>query len=204
MMFTILVAVLTAALVATVGSAATVMDKPLPFSIFEASSGCDGAALTTGTITSVIALGDGAFCENTDQKLNNGYEQTVYTKIVFTSCDAVPMGFVFLDAYTCADRDCTDCTDVDNTPIQANLMVPKYTPLPAADTCWGVEATTTGVTVFNQFDATADAAAIDTYWKVYTENSCLKDTVEVSSASVASTALATTLGVALMAATLLN
>ena len=206
MMSIVLFAILTVAIVATVGDAATVMDKPLPFSIFHETTGCQGRPISTGVITSVVAMDKkGTFCENTIQKLNTGDDYTVYTKIVFTSCDAMSLGMAFLDAYTCSDSDCEDCTDRDNIPVQANLQVPEFSPLPAADTCWGVEATTTGITVFNQFDAKADADSIDTYWKVFTENSCLKDTVQVSSASVTSTALAasTTLGV-LLGALLLN
>ena len=191
MMITVLVTIVTMALVATVGDAATVMDKPLPFSIYHEKTGCEGAPLSTGVIKSVVAMDKkGTFCENTIQKLNTGDDYMVYTKIKFTSCDAISMGVVFLDAYTCSDSECTDCTDTDNIPVQANLQVPEFSPLPDSDTCWGVEATTTGITVFNQFDANADADGIDTYWKVFTENSCLRNTITVSSASVTSTALA--------------
>jgi hypothetical protein len=203
MMITVLVSVLAIALVVTTGDAATVMNQQLPFSIFEESTECDGNPIGTGVITSLVAMEQDAFCEITVQNLGNGDKVTVYTKVVLTSCDAVPMmGVAFLDAFTCTDSACSDCTDVDNIPVQANLMVPKYAPLPAADTCWGVEAISTGITILNQFDSKANAENVDTYWKVYTENSCLKDTVQVSSASIASTALATTMGILLMASLL--
>lgn len=203
MMITVLVSVLAIALVVTTGDAATVMNQPLPFSIFEESTECDGNPIGTGVITSLVAMEQDAFCEITVQNLGNGDKVTVYTKVVLTSCDAVPMmGVAFLDAFTCTDSACSDCTDVDNIPVQANLMVPKYAPLPAADTCWGVEAISTGITILNQFDSKANAENVDTYWKVYTENSCLKDTVQVSSASIASTALATTMGILLVASLL--
>lgn len=104
----------------------------------------------------------------------------MYTKVTLTSCAAIEMGYVFIDAHVCADSACSDCTDKDGIPVQANLMVPKFEPLPTTDTCWGVEASSTGVTVFNQFDASADPDDVDTYWKVYLENSCLKDALASS------------------------
>eukprot|EP00531_Pseudo-nitzschia_arenysensis_P013218 CAMPEP_0116125790 /NCGR_PEP_ID=MMETSP0329-20121206/5994_1 /TAXON_ID=697910 /ORGANISM="Pseudo-nitzschia arenysensis, Strain B593" /LENGTH=195 /DNA_ID=CAMNT_0003619845 /DNA_START=29 /DNA_END=616 /DNA_ORIENTATION=- len=194
------------AMVSNVGNAATVMEAPLPFSIYPDHSWCRGNPLTTGVITSVKALRKkGNFCENTLQLTDNGDEIPVYTKVKITSCEAVPLGYAFLDAYTCSDSECQDCTDTDNLPIQANLMLPKFTPLPESDTCWGVEAISTGMTVFNQFDPLADPDSINTYWTVFMENSCLKETVEISSASTTFASLAATasMGV-LLAASLLN
>lgn len=203
MMMTVLSLVLTTLLVAPFGQASTVMDIPLPFSIFEEGSDCDGKAISKGTINSVIAMEPGTFCENTIQKMDNGDEVIVYTKVVFTSCEAVEMGTVFLDAYTCTDSACSDCTDVDNIPVSANLLLPEYSPLPAADTCWGIEATSTGVTVLNKFDNKADADGIDAYWRLFTANSCMKETYSAelaeSSASVVSTVLAATMGTMLVA-----
>ena len=204
-MTTTLATIFTMAVVGSIVDAVTVMEEPLPFSIYPDHSWCRGNPLTTGVITSVKALRKkGNFCENTIQKTVDGDEIAVYTKVKITSCEAVPMGYAFLDAYSCSDSACSDCTDTDNIPIQANLMLPKFTPLPDADTCWGVEATTTGMTVFNQFDSTADPDSIDAYWMVFTENSCLKETLEISSASTtfSSLAAATTIGVVLVSSLL--
>ena len=198
--------ILIIAIVAAVGNGATVMDTPLPFSIFPEFSRCSGNPLSTGVITSVKPLRkNGNFCENTIQKTSDGNEITVFTKIKFTSCDAVPMGYAILDSFTCTDSECSDCTDTDNLPVQASLILPKFSPLPEADACWGVEATTMGTKVFNQFDAMADPESIDTYWQVYIENSCLKDTIEISSAPSTFTSLValTAMGI-LLVALLLN
>lgn len=203
MMTTDLLSVLAIALVVTTGDAATDMNQPLPYSIFDGSSECDGIPITTGVITSLVAMGQDAFCENTVQGPGNGEDVTVYTKVVIDSCDAVPMkGVAFLSAYTCTDSACSDCTDVDNIPTQANLMLPKFNPLPATDTCWAVEAISTGTTILNQFDSNANADNVDAYWRIYTENSCLNEHYDVSSASVASTTLATTMGLFLVASLL--
>jgi len=174
----------------TVGDAVMVMNDPLPFSLYSENTGCLGNPISTGWITSVTAMGEGAFCENTIQKTENGDEIELYTKVVLTSCDPVPMGYVFLDAFTCTDSDCSDCTDAANLPVSANLMLPKFEPLPAVDTCWGVQAESTGITVFNQFDASAKKKSVQNYWKVFTDNSCLKDTITTSSASSLNTVLA--------------
>lgn len=189
MMTSATVIMLTAAMASTVSNAATVMDKPLPFKIFKDNKKgqCKGTPLGSGTITSVTAMGDGKFCENTIQNSETGEKRTVFTKVDFTSCDAMEMGAVFLDAYVCADSACSVCTDQDGIPVAASLMVPKFAPLPAADSCWGIEASTTGVTVLNQFDASANADLVDEYWKVYLENSCMKETVKVEEASSDST-----------------
>jgi len=186
MMTTATVLILTIALTATVtiSNAATVVDNTLPFSIFaDGPDKCDGKTLGTGTIIKLTSMGDGEFCENTIQNLETGDKLTVYTKVKITSCAAIEMGYVFLDAHVCSDSACSDCTDQDGIPVQANLIVPKFEPLPTSDTCWGVEASSTGVTVLNQFDASADPDDVDTYWKVYLENSCLKDSVTLVSDS---------------------
>lgn len=178
---TITATLLTTALVATVGNAATVMDFPLPFSIYEGGTGCKEMPMASGTIMSVKAMPNefGAFCESTIQNTELGDELSVHTKVIFTSCDAVELGYVFADAYTCADSFCMDCSDKDGIPVPAELILPEYKPLPSADTCWGIQATSTGVTVLNKFDEGANTAAIDTYWSVYTDNSCIKDTVTI-------------------------
>lgn len=204
---------LTLALVAATSNAASnVMDTPIPFSIFPDGSDCGGGQkLAGGIISSVTPLAEfGHFCENTIQfgsgVNNNQEETTVYTKVVLTSCDAMDFGFVFLDAYTCSDAACSDCTNVDGVPVPANLIVPQFKPLPAADACWGIKADSTGVTVFNQFEAGADKIAIDTYWNVYKDNSCLKDTVVVlegdAAKSVSSSSSSTTATAVAFAATM--
>lgn len=206
---------LTLALAAATTShaATTVMDTPLPFSIYRDGSACGAEQkLASAIISSVTALTEeGHFCERTIQyDAVNNEEQTVYTKVVFSSCDAAnTMGSVFLDAYACADADCSTCTDLDGIPVLANLILPKYSPLPASDACWGIKADSTGVTVLNQFDTNADKIGIEKYWRVYTENSCVKDTTVVVeakklasssppsySSSATVLALATTVGAA--------
>lgn len=191
MMTSATVIMLTAAMASTVGHAVKVMDEPLPFKIYESTknkkSQCTGNPLGSGTIISVTAMGDGKFCENTVQNSETGEKRTVFTKVDFTSCDGMEMGAVFLDAYVCADSACSVCTDQDGIPVSASLMVPKFEPLPAADSCWGIEASTTGVTVLNQFDASANADYVDQYWQLYLENSCMKDTVTVGEKSNDST-----------------
>ena len=194
MMTTVLLSVLAIALVVTTGDAAD-MNQTLPFSISYGSSECDGTPITTGFLTSFVAMGQDVFCENTVQSPGNGEDVTVYTKVVIDSCDAVPMMVVVsLNAYTCTDSACSDCTDVDNIPVQVKQMLPKSNPLLATDTCWAVEYISSGSTIFNQFDANANADNVDAYWRIYTENSCLNEHYDVSSASVASTTLATTMG----------
>ena len=181
MMTSATVIMLTAAMASTVSNAVTVMNKPLPFKIYKNNnkSECEGKPLGSGTITSVTAMGNGKFCEVTQQNSETGEKLTVFTKVDFTSCDAVEKGAVFIDAYVCADKTCSVCTDKDKIPVSASMTIPKFAPLPAADSCWGIEASTTGVTVLNQFDAAANADFVNQYWQVYLDNSCLKDTVKV-------------------------
>mmetsp|Transcript_22234 Transcript_22234/g.61923 ORF Transcript_22234/g.61923 Transcript_22234/m.61923 type:complete len:216 (+) Transcript_22234:675-1322(+) len=191
---------------ASTHAATTVMDTPLPFSIYKDGSKCDDTKkLATAIISSVTALSDeGHFCERTIQfDAITGEEQIVYTKVVFSSCDAMStMGHVFLDAYACADADCGSCTDTNGIPVPASLVLPDYAPLPATDACWGIKADSTKVTVLNQFDAEADKVGVEKYWKVYTDNSCVKDKVsalqELQSSAVSSfpsaLALATSAG----------
>ena len=186
MMTTASVIMLTAVLSATVGNAVTTVDNPLPFKIYEDNKKgeCTGTPLGQGTITSVTAMGDGMFCENTTQESETGEKRDTYTKVHLNSCDATAeMGAVFLDAYVCADSACSLCTDADGIPVSATMMIPDFEPLPAADSCWGIEAFTTGVTVLNQFDSSADSAHVDEYWQLYLDNSCMKDTVAISVAS---------------------
>lgn len=170
---------LTTALVATVGNAATVMDTALPFSVYEQGTACMGEPMGSGTIASVTAMNEfGTFCENVVEPTAEGDEVTVFTKVVFTSCDAMELGYVFVDAFACTDSVCGDCQAV---PVPAEMIMPKYNPLPAADTCWGIQSTATEVTVLNRFDRGSNAAAVAAYWEVYTDNSCIKDTVVIVS-----------------------
>lgn len=183
MMTTATFTLLTVAFAASVGNAATVIDQPLPFSIYadNKNSVCKGTPLGKGTISSVKAMGDGKFCENTIQKNEIGEERSVYTKVHLNSCEATAdMGAVFIDAYVCADSECSLCTDADGIPVSATMMIPAFQPLPAADSCWGIEASTTGVTVLNKFDESVNADFVDEYWQLYLDNSCMKDTVTVT------------------------
>lgn len=207
-MMKVLATALTTAFVATVANAATTIDDPLPYGIYEGATECNGDPIETGTISSVTAMDeDGTFCENTIHHSKDGLASTeVYTKVKFVSCNAMAMGAVFLDAYACSDASCMECTDADGMAVEAQLMVPKFDPLPAADTCWGTKAMTTGVAVLTKFDKGSDEAAIDAYWRLYSENSCLGEAIQavsddsaLSSASVASKALATAMGVVLVA-----
>lgn len=178
---------------AVVSNANAIMDTPLPFSIYPDKSWCRGEPLSSGVVLSVKPLKRlGNFCENTIQKTSDGQEYTVYTKVRFASCEAVSLGFAFLDAYTCSDSECSDCTD-KMQPVQASLMLPEFSPLPEADTCWAISASTTGTTVFNRFDKGADQDGIDAYWKVFMENSCLQDTVEITASARPSLPISTTI-----------
>mmetsp|Transcript_1850 Transcript_1850/g.3449 ORF Transcript_1850/g.3449 Transcript_1850/m.3449 type:complete len:228 (+) Transcript_1850:299-982(+) len=190
------------ALVAATGNAAKIenaMDTPLPFSIYPDGSGCGGdQKLASGIVSSVTPLArEGHFCENTVQFGATEEEETtttVYTKVVVSSCDAVRFGTVFVDARSCSDAACADCDD--GAPVPANLAVPAYEPLPAADACWGITADATGVTVLNRFDAGADATGIDAYWSLYRDHSCLKDAPVVAGAALAAESASSSFAVA--------
>lgn len=202
-----LATILSMATLAAVSNAAAIMDTPLPFSIYPDKSWCRGEPLSSGIVLSVTPLKRlGNFCESSIQKTPDGQEITVYTKVRFASCEAVSLGFAFLDTYSCADSECTDCSD-KTRPVQASLMLPKFSPLPEAETCWAISASTTGVTVFNQFDKGADPDGIDSYWKVFMENSCLQETVEITSAApISSTSFlaSATVGILSAASLLMN
>lgn len=179
---------MTAALAANVGNAvaATSINEPMNFKVYadNKKGECKGNPLGRGTITSVTAMGDGKFCENTNQIDDTGEKRTVFTKVDLNSCDATAkMGAVFLDAYVCKDSSCALCTDVDGIPVAATMMLPNFEPLPAADSCWGIEASTTGITVLNQFDPSVGSDLTDKYWQLYFDNSCMKDTVVIDSGS---------------------
>lgn len=183
-----------ASLAATSHAKVSVMDTPLPFSIYKDGTQCKGAMLSSGIITRVKTLEEeNSFCENTIQFGDNGEEITVYTKVVFSTCEAASESGVDLDAYSCKDEDCSSCTDLDSIPVPAKLILPEYSPLPETYSCWGVTAVATGVTVLNRFDMGADTKGVEDYWKVYTENSCIKDNVQIvtKKTSSASTIAAT-------------
>jgi len=184
-----------ASLAATSHATISVMDTPLPFSIYQEGTECKGSMLANGIITRVKTMEeDGSFCENTIQFGDNGEEITVYTKVVFSTCDAVSGSAVDLDAYSCKDEDCSSCTDLDSIPVPAKLILPEYSPLPETYSCWGVQAVATGVTVLNRFDMGADTKGVEDYWKLYTENSCIKDNVQIVTKRMSSASTIATTG----------
>lgn len=165
-----------------VAGANTEVTTPLPYHVYAAGTNCTGTPSGSGTTVSFKALDEeGAFCESTEQLLIGSMDDPVpvHTKLVFESCDLIQMsGFVSVSTYFCKDSDCSECTDMDvNFAFAAELKVPKFDPLPAKDTCWEIMATSTRTSTLNHFDKTADKDAVDTYWKVLAENSCLSDSI---------------------------
>jgi len=171
-----------------VAGALTEVTTPLPYNVYAAGSDCTGRPLSSGTTVSFKALDqEGAFCESTEQLVRGGTGDPVpvHTKLVFESCDLIQMsGFVSISTYVCKNSDCTECTDVDfNSAFAAELKVPKFDPLPTKDTCWEIMALSTRTSTLNHFDKTADKDAVDTYWKVLVENSCLSDSITLKNGS---------------------
>ena len=140
-------------------------DPPLLANIYFREE-CQGDPDTSGTITSVAVLGEGSFCKcSADGCIileNNG-------------CTENASGWeVSFTRYACYDNACRDCNRDKNATFV--MGPPEFDALPAAGSCWWeYENQYGGFNTFASFDASADPEAVDAYWQIHRDNSCMRD-----------------------------
>lgn len=161
---------------------AELMDVPLNYAVYNGGT-CDGEQIDQGTTKYLAPLeATGSFCENSITSVDSGNGEMVmaevYTKINVMSCDAYPTtGHVFVDVYLCYDSECGRCDDENGTAgIPAQLILPNYgSTYPDVAQCWGIASSMS--TSSQRFDSLSDSGAVNAYWKIYADNSCIGDTI---------------------------
>lgn len=144
-------------------------DPPLLENIYMWGEECQRDPDASGAITSIAVLGEGSFCKCSDDMFYS------CVRLENNGCTENASEWeVSLARYRCYDNACQDC----NMDINATLVMvpPEFDPLPAADSCWLQKNDHYGgFNTMMSFDASADPKAIDTYWQIHRDNSCMRD-----------------------------